>query len=697
MAYTRQYTDRVNWQNSPSLATPLNATNLNKMDAGLSNVDSAVASEFESVEQDISDLQSAVGGAVTDVTVDGTSVVTQGVAAIPAIPSVPVQDVQVDDVSIVDANGIAKLDSSDFGTTVVANPSGTPSANLQKLQVGNGIYGIEQVSANVAVSTLAAPLTTLKIGDDEYTVPSGGGTNVVANPSGTATDDLEKIQIGNTIYDIPGSGSGGQQYTCDLLFENDPLPSPTSGTSGVTRTYTLNHSIDDYDAVYVASVLSYSQGYEQQDGVLIFKRDYYFTATYSGEEKYSFCINNLSVPAAVRRLFGRFTDDITLQTYTADKESSAEPMLYKVYGLKFAATTINNPVYLSDYYSTEERVVGRSLNGKPVYQKTINVASLSNGQNTIAHNISNYEDLYGIAGQCKYNNLSETLSLPYVSLNSGYDIGISNVDATNIKVFVGDNFASVTDCRITLQYTKTTDAAGTGPTAGNIIYLPALYSEEEREVGVWTDGKPLYQKSFYFANMTKKTYYNGVSGVDKAFCVAVSFGAEQISPAYVSTAAVSGSTSIDCEVNSNVMQFWASSENDLTDVYITMQYTKVADTPGSGTWTPEGQIAHHYLTSEHIVGTDEDGNTVYEITAKNISISSLNTWIDTGITFVGDVISVEGVMIRDNVPVILGAFGDGSIISSWRYQDNKIKIQQKGFSGESYSCKRITVRYTKTS
>ena len=31
----------------------------------------------------------------------------------------------------------------------------------------------------------------------------GGGTTVVANPSGTATDDLEKLQVGTTIYKIP--------------------------------------------------------------------------------------------------------------------------------------------------------------------------------------------------------------------------------------------------------------------------------------------------------------------------------------------------------------------------------------------------------------------------------------------------------------------------------------------------------------
>jgi hypothetical protein len=35
----------------------------------------------------------------------------------------------------------------------------------------------------------------------------GGGTNVVANPSGTATDTLNKLQVGNDIYSV-GGGSG---------------------------------------------------------------------------------------------------------------------------------------------------------------------------------------------------------------------------------------------------------------------------------------------------------------------------------------------------------------------------------------------------------------------------------------------------------------------------------------------------------
>lgn len=40
----------------------------------------------------------------------------------------------------------------------------------------------------------------------------GGGTTVVANPEGTATDTLNKLQVGSTIYSIPSGGSG-ENYT----------------------------------------------------------------------------------------------------------------------------------------------------------------------------------------------------------------------------------------------------------------------------------------------------------------------------------------------------------------------------------------------------------------------------------------------------------------------------------------------------
>ena len=53
-------------------------------------------------------------------------------------------------------------------------------------------------------------LTKLTIGGTTYSIPEG--TVVEGNPSGDATVELTKLKIGDTIYSIPqGSGGGGTQ------------------------------------------------------------------------------------------------------------------------------------------------------------------------------------------------------------------------------------------------------------------------------------------------------------------------------------------------------------------------------------------------------------------------------------------------------------------------------------------------------
>lgn len=64
-----------------------------------------------------------------------------------------------------------------------------------------------------------------------------GGTTVIANPTGTPTDQLNTIQIGEDIYEIVGGGSGGNSL--ELICEQATIQS----------TQTLTHSIDDYDAI----------------------------------------------------------------------------------------------------------------------------------------------------------------------------------------------------------------------------------------------------------------------------------------------------------------------------------------------------------------------------------------------------------------------------------------------------------------
>lgn len=73
--------------------------------------------------------------------------------------------------------------------TVVANPTAEGTEQLQKLQVGNTVYNMPE------------------------------GETVVANPMAEGTEQLQKLQVGNTVYNMPGGGGGGLTKTKVTLTE----------------------------------------------------------------------------------------------------------------------------------------------------------------------------------------------------------------------------------------------------------------------------------------------------------------------------------------------------------------------------------------------------------------------------------------------------------------------------------------------
>ena len=86
-----------------------------------------------------------------------------------------------------------------------------------------------------------------------YTDKGVPGTRVIANPAGTTSNSLTKIQIGNALYNIPSGGSGSndavtQTDTSDdaeyrILLSNSA--SDTTETSGVKKSAYLAYNPDD--------------------------------------------------------------------------------------------------------------------------------------------------------------------------------------------------------------------------------------------------------------------------------------------------------------------------------------------------------------------------------------------------------------------------------------------------------------------
>ena len=686
---------------------------------------------------------------VRDVLVNGSSVVSDHVARVSAVTAQQLADglalkADEDDFELLQTTVAGKANQSDLNalsTTVAGKASQadlntlstTVSGKQDQLTPGTGI----SIDANNVISATG-----------------GGGTEVEANPSESATDDLETIKIGDTVYDIPGSGGSSTNYgkfKCDELFvnTNGALPSTSFALFA-----TLSDSITNYDALFIETSLYYDGNFHQAKPLIIFKNDFNF----ANSDELQF-VQDFSAGSPDYRLFIKLYDETHIYAYrtTSSGGGGSAMTIAKVYGLKFENKLINR----SDIYSEEERLIGRWTDGKPLYQKVLTIPNLPNATSAdYPHGIQNVDNIWVSDGVAKNTQTGSSCQLNNTASNNVYQ-WVTNADRTNVSIWAGTDrrafdyvkvilkytkttdtpnsgflpedpqfvmmsdiyseeeqvvgrwtdgkplYQKVVDCgygpnssakevnltelnidnciqiggymcynatnflpipRVSdryiadqlafaysnstkllsiscrdrdmtnmrimaiLKYTKTTDAPGTGPTKGTLIYLPALYSEEEREVGIWTDGKPLYQRTF------TKTL-TGATSNWVLFDDSVSY--EKLINVFTDQLLTNGETLPilqDKEASprfrgyNNVIYYYTSTTGSYTYA-ITLQYTKTTDQPGSGTWTPEGQLAHHYSTSEKIVGTWIDGSTVYERTWTGLNVTpAYNSWTYLGIT-----------------------------------------------------------------
>ena len=361
----------------------------------------------------------------------------------------------------------------------------------------------------------------------------------------------------------------------------------------------------------------------------------------------------------------------------------------------------------SDFYSTDEQVVGSWTDDKPVYQKTIALSSLSAGANNVL--ITNLEHIVSSKSFIIHNN-TDYLEVPFFGEN--YSSGVISEQACYVysqagKVVLFINSELLTDYTkavLTVQYTKSTDAAGTAPTRNNLIYIPTLYSERERQIGVWTDGKPLYQKTYITDNVTNG-YQIDVSGlsidklIDKSGTYrryrANSYLEQFDSIDWRTESSSLNNYGITCRYtkSSNSLVFYVGGYSDsVITTYVTIQYTKTTDQPGSGTWTPEGQLAHHYSTSEKVVGTWIDGSTVYERTIQLTAdlVTNDTSWTqvqyDNPVTNMSHLIDCK---VLD---------GTSTYLVERFSSNNQILSAASKYSGTSWNAGTfMTIQYTKSS
>lgn len=237
-------------------------------------------------------------------------------------------------------------------------------------------------------------------------------------------------------------------------------------------------------------------------------------------------------------------------------------------------------------------------------------------------------------------------------------------------------------------------------------FQPVIYSLEEREIGVWTDGKPLYQKTF--AIQIKTTVYDidvTALNIDTLF--------------FVNNATYKKATA---DNNVVYLGYFSSNEDKFQAYYkysaklirialvgsgfvgtghLTIRYTKTTDTAGSGTWTPQGVPAVHYSTDEQVVGTWVDGSTLYE---KTINFGALPNNTEKSVAH--NISNVDKIWISDGFVftssntfygLVHTAGSSQTMQYAWDTNVDRTNVTIETYSDRSTLLAYITVRYTKTS
>ena len=261
------------------------------------------------------------------------------------------------------------------------------------------------------------------------------------------------------------------------------------------------------------------------------------------------------------------------QTLTAIQTLTSSASSYIVYGIQPASNVVIIPDYLSSCYSTSERQIGCWTNGKPLYEKTIQVTATIPYNSWVNTGIvvdANAQQIVRVVQACGVTGTGCLNFIAYVSTG-----GVLNV--MNMRdVDYGTNYQFY----ITVQYFKSTDTAGSGewtPHGTPTVH----YSTEETCIGTWIDGKPLYEKTISCGTLPNNTTKNVAHSIsDIEYAVTIQGSAKnpnngiQIPIPYVYGNIKCLQTYID---PTNIKLISTENLSGYTESYVKIQYTKTTD------------------------------------------------------------------------------------------------------------------------
>ncbi len=291
-------------------------------------------------------------------------------------------------------------------------------------------------------------------------------------------------------------------------------------------------------------------------------------------------------------------------------------------------------------------------------------------------------------------NTATAIQINGVTVNALYHTTSGTNDITfNVPLKTGQILTVVNGNAWLCEYAVYGITQGT-----NGIFAPIIYSDTERVVGVWRDNKPLYQKTVNVGSLNAgqgKSVAHGIANIDTVVNYD-GIGFNTVESRWNTLPRVDDDVTYQRGFSvgaSNIVIQGASNVQAMTDVSVTIWYTKTTDVVGSGNWNTDGVPTVHYSTTEQVIGTWIDGKPIYQRTwdfSASPVMLTYGTWVNSGISAgenIKAIISAElkyGTVANMGVEVAVNADG------------YPVAFQKVENTGNTRGVTYCTLRYTKT-
>ena len=442
--------------------------------------------------------------------------------------------------------------------TVTSNQSGD-STFLTKQQVLDAISNnvpqyfsnsFGYASYNISASTLttvnhSSSMFLQELVGIKFEQGGGGGSEVIPNPQGTATDTLNTIEIDGTIFDL-SSGAGGSGYS-----ETELWADANGQTFSNQSTYTANldGEITGYDMLEIEFAPSTDPTWHHHSLVPVNQIDITgtngFMCTIAGG-------NAGYVP------FVQYIDADTLLFATWGRAYSVN--VYKIVGIKFGnGSGGGGTVFEGLDYSNAEDLTLPDNNGYD-YTPTEDGALLITG--------------YGSATVSIQWNTSNSMSLkPYGDTFSTVWVFVEKDITYHLSKGGGSSSSFGAGSVLSFIPLKQSSSGGGGSSEVN-------YSTEEQEIGTWIDGSPLYQKTVEYSvvNLGASGAFDITSDFPITYNIRNSICEFEYDYQGVHYSLTNAPTHyFNRAGNVNTIKFSMGSGTISGDLTVTLQYTKTTD------------------------------------------------------------------------------------------------------------------------